>query len=59
MIDICENEESFVDVSASNIFKINENITINDFYQYIPIHQTSLNSDNNNRLDFIFIEFSF
>ena len=55
-IDKRENEDSVVDVSASNTFKINQNST-NDFYRYIRIRQTNVNSCNNHHLDFSVIEF--
>lgn len=55
-IDKRENEDSLVDVSASNTFKINQNST-NDFYRYIRIRQTNVNSDNNHYLVFSVIEF--
>lgn len=57
IIDKRENEESVVDVSASNTFKINENTPTNDFYRYIRIRQTAVNSNNNNYLVLPMMEF--
>lgn len=38
-------------------FKIQEKLEENEFYQFLRIKQTGLNTDNNNRLGFSFLEF--
>ena len=56
-IDERSNEESVVDVSASNTFKIETNKSTNDFYRFIRIRQTDVNSSHSNSLVFSVMEF--
>lgn len=57
ILDERKNEESLNDRTASNTFKIQHNFENDEFYQYIKIRQTGLNTSNGNQLYFGSIEF--